>query len=310
MVTHALAAEQPAILAGRRAPGAPGQPGALRRSNAARSRATGEFTKFVAVGVAATAVSTSLYNVFAHTTALGQGSLTQQPVAAFVLANLAGMVVSFFGTQWWAFSGRTSTGPARGLPAFVVINVASWIIPLSSLAFSRYVLGLSSALADNVAANVVGLGLGTIARFWALRATTSAKQHAAVSEPPSVANRSQPGNALDVPRLPAGALAALPSQADPLRWTTIQRARRGPRTRCGSGGSVRQRDEQVAARHGGRHQGRCVSHDQLTQRRRADEGPPSAPPASPAGGIVTDVRGSSSNNGKRGHGGARGHQDR
>jgi len=35
----------------------------------------------------------------------------------------------------------------------------------------RYVLDLSSALADNIAANVIGLGLGTVVRFWALRAS-------------------------------------------------------------------------------------------------------------------------------------------
>ena len=271
MATHAPSAPHPALLAGGRALSAFGQPQAVRGYTGARSRATGEFTKFVAVGVAATAISTSLYNVFAHTTALGQGSLTQQPVAAFVLANLAGMVVSFFGTQWWVFSGRTSTGPARGFPALVVINVASWLIPLPSLPFSRYVLGLSSALADNVAANVVGLGLGTIARFWALRATNSAKQPATGSELLPMADRSQPGNDLDIPRMPVRALAALAAQTDPLSWTTIRRTGRG------RGGSVRQQDERVAARRGGWHQGRCVSRDQLTHRRRANAGPPLHP---------------------------------
>ena len=34
---------------------------------------------------------------------------------------------------------------------------------------SRYLLGLSDPVADNVSANVIGLGLGTLARFWALR---------------------------------------------------------------------------------------------------------------------------------------------
>ncbi len=43
------------------------------------------------------------------------------------------------------------------------------VIPLGCLAFTRYVLGLTDPLADNIAANVVGLGLGTAARFWAIR---------------------------------------------------------------------------------------------------------------------------------------------
>ena len=52
-----------------------------------------------------------------------------------------------------------------------MINVPSWTLPLASLTLSRYVLDLSSALADNIAANVIGLGLGTVVRFWALRAS-------------------------------------------------------------------------------------------------------------------------------------------
>jgi len=42
-------------------------------------------------------------------------------------------------------------------------------IPLACLAFTRYVLGRADPVADNVAANVVGLTLGTFARFWAIR---------------------------------------------------------------------------------------------------------------------------------------------
>ena len=43
------------------------------------------------------------------------------------------------------------------------------VIPLGCLAFTRYVLGLADPVSDNIAANVVGLGLGTLARFWAIR---------------------------------------------------------------------------------------------------------------------------------------------
>jgi putative flippase GtrA len=42
-------------------------------------------------------------------------------------------------------------------------------VPLLCLAISRYLLDLDSALADNIAANVIGLGLGMAARFWAFR---------------------------------------------------------------------------------------------------------------------------------------------
>ncbi len=42
-------------------------------------------------------------------------------------------------------------------------------IPVVCLWMSRHVLGLSSPLSDNLAANVIGLGLGTATRFWVFR---------------------------------------------------------------------------------------------------------------------------------------------
>lgn len=137
----------------------------------AGSAAPREFSAFLAVGLLATGVSTALYNVLAHTAVLGVGSVAGHPLVAFVLSNTAGMAVSFVGTRWWVFRARLAGGSATGLLGFVVVNVLSWVVPLACLAFSRYALGLSSALADNVAANVVGLGLGTVIRFWALRST-------------------------------------------------------------------------------------------------------------------------------------------
>jgi putative flippase GtrA len=37
------------------------------------------------------------------------------------------------------------------------------------LAISRYILGFDSILADNISSNVIGVGIGTIFRFWAYR---------------------------------------------------------------------------------------------------------------------------------------------
>ena len=42
-------------------------------------------------------------------------------------------------------------------------------IALGCLWFSHYALGLTSALVDNISANVIGLGLGTLFRFWSYR---------------------------------------------------------------------------------------------------------------------------------------------
>ena len=51
---------------------------------------------------------------------------------------------------------------------FFVTNIIAMVIGVGSIAFSHYVLDLTSLFADNVA-NIVGIGLGTIFRFWAYR---------------------------------------------------------------------------------------------------------------------------------------------
>jgi putative flippase GtrA len=43
------------------------------------------------------------------------------------------------------------------------------LISVGVLWVSHYVLGFTSPLADNISANVVGLGLGTLFRFWSYR---------------------------------------------------------------------------------------------------------------------------------------------
>ena len=128
-----------------------------------------EGAKFLTVGGVATLVAFVVFNGLVHGYLGGPGPMHEQPLVAFVLANTLGMVVSYRGSRSWAFRNREAVGPAGGRLAFFAINLVSMAIPLGCLAFSRYVLGLDNPIADNVAANVVGLGLGTLARFWAIR---------------------------------------------------------------------------------------------------------------------------------------------
>ena len=133
-------------------------------------RLLAEVTKFITVGGFATAVAFVLFNALVHgMPGSSDGVLHAHPLPAFVIANAIGMIVSYRGSRSWAFRHREAVGAAGGRVAFFVINIASMAIPLGCLAFSRYVLGLDSGLADNISANVVGLGLGTAARFWAIR---------------------------------------------------------------------------------------------------------------------------------------------
>ena len=139
----------------------------MRRSR----RVLSEGGKFLAVGVVATLVALVLFNVLVHGPGFGfsPGPMNQQPLVAFAVANLIGMLVSYRGSRHWAFSDRLPVGPGNGRLGFYAVNLVSLLIPLGCLAISRYALGMDGAMADNVAANVIGLALGFAFRFWASR---------------------------------------------------------------------------------------------------------------------------------------------
>jgi putative flippase GtrA len=132
-------------------------------------RLAGEVAKFLTVGGVATLVSFVIFNGLVHGYFGGPGPMHDWPLEAFVLANTVGMLVSYRGSRSWAFRHREAVGVAGGRLAFFLINTLSMANTLLCLAFSRYVLHLDDPVSDNISANVVGLGLGTAARFWALR---------------------------------------------------------------------------------------------------------------------------------------------
>jgi putative flippase GtrA len=132
-------------------------------------RFVGEVSKFLTVGGVATVVALVLFNALVHGYWDGPGPLNRQPLLAYAIANAVGMVVSYRGSRSWTFRHREAVGFAGGRLAYFGINALSMLIPLGCLAFSRYVLNLDDPVSDNIAANVIGLGLGTAARFWAIR---------------------------------------------------------------------------------------------------------------------------------------------
>lgn len=131
-------------------------------------RFAGEVAKFLTVGGVATLVALVIFNGLVHGYMGGPGPMNSQPLVAFVIANTVGMLVSYRGSRSWAFRHREAVGPAGGRLAFFVINMVSMVIPLLCLTVSRYVLHRDDPVADNIAANVIGLALGTAARFAAI----------------------------------------------------------------------------------------------------------------------------------------------
>lgn len=132
-------------------------------------RLLGEIVRFLVVGGLATAVSLLGFNALVHGTLLGAAPMQDQPIAAYVLVNVLAGVVAYAGMRIWAFGQREVGDPVEGMVRFFALGAATMAIPVLCLAASRYVLGQTSVWADNISANVIGLGLSNVARFWLFR---------------------------------------------------------------------------------------------------------------------------------------------
>lgn len=136
----------------------------MREFLARRPRLAGlaaEVGKFGSVGAVAYAVQLAVTNLL---WANGAGAMTGQ-----VLGTLCAIAVAFVGNRFWTFGDRARTGYGRETFLFLVMNGVGMLIQLGCQAFSLYVLGFDGPLAQNISGNVVGVGLGTLFRFFAYR---------------------------------------------------------------------------------------------------------------------------------------------
>ncbi len=133
-------------------------------------RLRAELGKYAAVSGVATLVAVLLFNLSVHGFGMDSSApLSGQPYLAYVLAHSVGMVISYHGSRSWAFRHRPPTHADGGWTAYAVINVATMVLPVACLWFSRGVLSLDGPVADNVSANLIGAVLGLGARFYLFR---------------------------------------------------------------------------------------------------------------------------------------------
>jgi len=124
-----------------------------------------EVAKFGLVGLAALVVDVGLFNLLCY----GTGPLHGKVLTAKIVSVCVATTVAYFGNRYWTFRHRGRTSFGREYLLFFVLNAVGLAISVGCLWFSHYALGLTSALADNISANVIGLGLGTLFRFWSYR---------------------------------------------------------------------------------------------------------------------------------------------
>ncbi|MDT0201915.1 GtrA family protein [Nocardioides sp. AE5] len=154
-----------------------------------------ETLRFLAVGGVATLVAFVIFNVLSHGFyVFDDPPLHGHPTLSYVIANSIGMVISYRGTKMWAFKHRETALADGGLTAYVAINLATMTLPIGCLWISRNILDLDSAYSDNIAANVVGLGLGTIARFYLFRQVIFSQKNYAPAALVGTSTLPLPGN--------------------------------------------------------------------------------------------------------------------
>jgi putative flippase GtrA len=123
-----------------------------------------ELGKFGVIGLVAYIIDLTIFNVLRFSG--GEGPLYDKPLTAKVISVLAATTFAYFGNRHWTFKDRSRSSFRRQYTLFFVFNAVGMVISLSCLWVSHYLLGFESALADNISANVVGLVLGTVFRFW------------------------------------------------------------------------------------------------------------------------------------------------
>ena len=122
-----------------------------------------EFIQFGMVGATAFVVDAGLFNLLQHGPL---GFLAGHPNTAQFVAAATATLYSWIANRLWTYRGRTQDNATREAILFFFANACGIGISQFCLLFTHHILGLTSALADNIAVYVVGFALGTAFRFF------------------------------------------------------------------------------------------------------------------------------------------------
>ncbi|MER3388760.1 MAG: GtrA family protein [Microcella sp.] len=124
----------------------------------------GQLARFGAVGVVGLIVDIALFNLL-RVTVLSPELIAEGPVIAKVVSTSVAIAVNWLGSRYWSFRLERRRPVMRESVEFALVSVGGMLIAVGCLVVSRYVLGFTSLLADNIASNVIGLALGSAFRF-------------------------------------------------------------------------------------------------------------------------------------------------
>lgn len=130
-----------------------------------------ELLKFGVVGALAFAVDMGVFNLCLHTVWRDERSVgpLSSAVAATIVSTTVSSVVAWTGNRLWTFRHRRNRPVHHEAALFGLTNAVALVIGALCVAFSNKVLGLEGNVVAANIAKLVGIGLGTIFRFWAYR---------------------------------------------------------------------------------------------------------------------------------------------
>jgi putative flippase GtrA len=120
-----------------------------------------EAAKFGVVGAIAFVVTTVGTNLLHFQVGFG-------PLKANIVATIVATFVSYAGNRYWTFRHREGSTMTREYAVFFVLNGIGLAIQLACIGITYYLLGLTDRLSYNIAL-IIGIGLGTLFRFWSYR---------------------------------------------------------------------------------------------------------------------------------------------
>ncbi|RDI48495.1 GtrA family protein [Nocardia mexicana] len=120
---------------------------------------------FLVVGAIGFLVDAGTYNLLVFWG--GEGVMYHAPLPAKIIAIVVATVVTYFGNKWWTFAHKQGGSPAREYVLYALFNVIAIGLQLGCLGFSRYVLDMSSPLADNISGTLIGQIVAVVFRYWA-----------------------------------------------------------------------------------------------------------------------------------------------
>jgi len=118
---------------------------------------------FLAIGGLGFVVDAIVYNLLVFSG--GQGPLHSVPLLAKTIAVIAGLVVTYLGNRLLTYRDRKAPATIAQIMRYAVVNVMAIAVQLGCLAFSRYVMGLDTVLADNISGTLIGQALATGLRY-------------------------------------------------------------------------------------------------------------------------------------------------